>query len=72
VYNSNHYQQSSSQQGGNPSQEENKNCNPETFISQGDAIYDYERVPARWMGFDEQRNNFSWEDVVEVENGDRN
>ncbi|MBI1277800.1 MAG: hypothetical protein GC179_06695 [Anaerolineaceae bacterium] len=26
----------------------------EQLISQGDAIYDYERVPAEWSGFDDQ------------------
>ena len=68
MHNSKHYQQDSN----NPSSDENKNCDPETLISQGDAIYDYERVPARWIGFDEQNNSFSWEGVVEVENADLN
>lgn len=38
----------------NPSSSENRNGDVQECIAQGDAIYDYERVPAGWSGFDEQ------------------
>jgi hypothetical protein len=38
----------------NPSQSENNNGDVENLMLQGDAIYDYERVPAAWGGFDDQ------------------
>ena len=38
----------------NPSQPENGNRDVETMMVQGDAVYDYERVPTGWMGFDEE------------------
>jgi len=58
---------------GDPSQEENKNWDVEKLIPQGDAIYDYERVPAAWSGFDEQPIVYQYGDTdTEVERVDRN
>ena len=48
--------------GQNPSQGENRNGDVKQFVSQGDAIYDYERMPA-WNGFDEQPTVYQYGDA---------
>ncbi len=32
----------------------NKDWSVDSFVIQGDAIYDYERIPPAWTGVDEQ------------------
>ena len=53
----------------NSSQEEQTHWD---FDKQGDAIYDYERVPASWHGFDDQSNSSCDDIVVEVKKADHN
>ena len=45
----------------NPSQRDNQNWDADKLIVQGDAIYDYERVPA-WNCFDEQPTIYQYGD----------
>ncbi len=45
----------------NHTSHDNRDCNSQDQMnnqlgSQGDAIYDYERVPAGWRGFDSRSN----------------
>jgi len=58
VLNSNNYQDWQ-----NPSSLDNPNGDVEKCIAQGDAIYDYERVPAGWNGLDEQPVVYQYGDV---------
>jgi hypothetical protein len=54
-----------------PSHEENQNWDIEKLVAQGDAIYDYERVPAVWHGCDEQPSVFVYGDAAsEQENSE--
>jgi len=46
-----------------PSQMENSNWDSAGLVVPGDAIYDYERVPAVWSGFDEQPTVYQYGDV---------
>lgn len=52
----------------NPSQPENGNRDAEILMLQGDAIYDYERVPAGWMGFDDEPTVYRCGDVSAWQN----
>ena len=73
MFSSNNYQRNHRHDYGDPSQEENSNRDIEKLIPQGDAIYDFERVPAAWSGFDEQPTVYEYGDaVVEVETVERN
>jgi hypothetical protein len=53
----------------NPSQRDNQNWNADKLIVQGDAIYDYERVPAEWMGFDDAPTVYQYGDASAWQNG---
>ncbi|MBA3867960.1 MAG: hypothetical protein H0X30_02290 [Anaerolineae bacterium] len=52
----------------NPSQRDNPNRDVDQMISQGDAIYDYERAPAAWNGFDEQPTIYQYGDSAAWQN----
>jgi hypothetical protein len=57
----------------NPSQDENLNWDADKLILQGDAVYDYERIPAVWSGFDEQPTIYQYGDAAtEMQSIDRN
>ncbi len=47
------------------SQKDNPNRGFERFILPGDAIYDFERVPPVWSGFDEQSNEYLHDKIAE-------
>ena len=47
----------------NPSQSENRNGDVDCLVS-GDAMYDYERIPAAWNGFDEQPIVYQYGDAA--------
>ena len=53
----------------NPSQGDSQNWDVDKLISQGDAIYDYERVPAAWNCFDEQPKIYQYGDSAAWQNG---
>jgi hypothetical protein len=53
----------------NPSQGDSQNWDVDKLVAQGDAIYDYERVPADWMGFDEQPMVYQYGDSATWQNG---
>ena len=44
------------------SRSENTNENLSRTLPQEDAIYDYERIPAAWVGFDEQPDVYAYGD----------
>jgi hypothetical protein len=52
----------------NPSQADNRNGDVDRLGSQGDAVYDYERVPAAWNGFDEQPTIYQYGDAAAWQN----
>lgn len=49
----------------NPSQTDGDCGDVTRLIPQGDAIYDYERVPAAWIGFDDQPSIYSYGGAVD-------